>query len=199
MKYDTKNSYGKRMVKEAKIAEIGKDPYTAGTGIEIEDGVLSIDTSTVALKTDIPTVTPVEANTGATTTATLTDLQVGTVTYEVPQGGSGNYLHNVRIAVLSAGTSLYFTDLYESTVGTAYTSVADYLTAAGYTITSTTDTMSKYIATNISGTYYALAYREGYGVYQASFSVDSSGNITLTSSWGLIENTATITDTVISL
>ena len=39
---------------------------------------------------EIPTPTVVSANTGATPTATLTDLQVGTVTYEVPQGGSAD-------------------------------------------------------------------------------------------------------------
>ena len=92
------HNHGKRMVKENLIAEIGKDPYTEGTGIEIEDGVLSIDTSTVALKTDIPTVTPVAANTGATPTATLEDLQVGTTVYGLSTG-TGKYYHNITIAL----------------------------------------------------------------------------------------------------
>lgn len=42
MKYETKNSFGKRMVRESKIKEIGKgEEYTAGENITIEDGVIS--------------------------------------------------------------------------------------------------------------------------------------------------------------
>ena len=74
--------------------------YTAGPGIEItndnlvrtkvsingglsynNDGNMIVDNSVVAFKSDIVDVTP---NSTATPTATLTNLQVGTVTYEVP-------------------------------------------------------------------------------------------------------------------
>ena len=44
MKYETKNSFGKRMVRESKIKEIGQGggtTYTAGDNITIEDGVIS--------------------------------------------------------------------------------------------------------------------------------------------------------------
>lgn len=44
MKYETKNSFGKRMVRESKIKQIGQGggtEYTAGDNITIEDGVIS--------------------------------------------------------------------------------------------------------------------------------------------------------------
>ena len=56
MRYETKNSFGKRMVRESKIKEIGKGgtTYEAGDGIDITEGTISID-NTVALKSEIPT------------------------------------------------------------------------------------------------------------------------------------------------
>lgn len=108
-------NHGKRMVKENLIAEIGQGggteytaganitiedgvisavdtTYTAGTGIDITEDVISVD-NTIALKSDI---IDVAANTAFTPSATLTNLQVGTVTYEVPQGG-GSSINNVTV------------------------------------------------------------------------------------------------------
>ena len=97
---------GKRMVKENLIAEIGQGTtYTAGTGIDITGSTISVDSETVAMVSSLatvattgdytdlintPTITVVSANTGATPSATLTDLDIDGTVYEVPQGGGGS-------------------------------------------------------------------------------------------------------------
>ena len=75
--------------------------YSAGTGIDITSGSISVDTTTVAMKTDIPTV-PSAGNMlsttnnvlNVTTTAGITDIQlvqsmpaspVATVLYLIPE------------------------------------------------------------------------------------------------------------------
>ena len=98
---------GKRMVPEYLIKKIGEGgggtEYTAGTGIDITGSTISVDTETVAMKNDLatvattgaysdlsgtPTIPVVSANTGATPTATLTDLNVDGTVYGVSGGGS---------------------------------------------------------------------------------------------------------------
>ena len=78
------------------VPQGGGATYTAGTGIDITSSTISVD-NTVALKSDIIDVV---ANTSSTPSATLTNLQVGSVIYAVPQGGGGSatlYRHYVTI------------------------------------------------------------------------------------------------------
>lgn len=109
MKYDTKNTYGKRMVKEAKIARIGQGggaTYTGGDGIKVDNTNMEISVkSTVAMKSDLtdyelkseafsgdyddltnkPTI-PDEVS-GTNDGTNWTSLTIGEDTYDIPQGG----------------------------------------------------------------------------------------------------------------
>ena len=75
-------SHGKRMVREDLIAQIGQGggaEYTAGTGITITDDTISVDTETVAVKTDLTNfVEWYDVNDGDTLTSTqITEIRNG--------------------------------------------------------------------------------------------------------------------------
>lgn len=81
---------GKRMVKENLIAQIGQGggaEYTAGTGINIAEDVISVD-SDVAMKTDLP-----DEVSGTNDGSNWTSLTIGNDTYGLASGG-GNTLYS---------------------------------------------------------------------------------------------------------
>lgn len=76
-------NFGKRMVKEDLIKQIGQGAtYEAGTGIDIVEDVISVD-SDVAMKTDLP-----DAVSGTNDGTNWTSLTVGNDTYAIPQSSS---------------------------------------------------------------------------------------------------------------
>lgn len=84
--------------------------YSSLTGTpDLSIYATSASLSTVAFSGDYtdltnkPTITSVVANTGSTATATLTDLQVGSTVYEIPQGGGSTYTFTNGLTE-SAGT-----------------------------------------------------------------------------------------------
>lgn len=84
------SNHGKRMVKENLIAQIGQGggaEYTAGTGIDITEDVISVDTETVALKSDLPDTTNyVTTNTVQTVTGKKTFEPESGETYKFDWG-----------------------------------------------------------------------------------------------------------------
>ena len=129
------SNQGKRMVKENLIAQIGQGgggtEYTAGTGIDITEDVISVenysslvqstDLATVATSGDYtdllntPTIPVVSANTGATPTATLTDLDVDGTVYSVTGGGSSDcpivtWLDPIKVKTYCPDPSMTQTD-----------------------------------------------------------------------------------------
>ena len=124
------SNFGKRMVPEYLIKEIGQgggSEYTAGTGIDITEDVISVDTETMATKEYV------DQHAGATYTA-----------------GTGIDITNNEINV-DTNTVAMKTDIPEDlpTYGIKYqidpvnTTLAD-LMAAGMPILSTTDTDPDY-------------------------------------------------------
>ena len=70
------------------LSEKYQAKLTAGDGIKIENNAVSIDTSTVALKSDISTLTPVSGTNDGTNWTTIT---IQSDTYNIPQGGGATY------------------------------------------------------------------------------------------------------------
>lgn len=88
-----KNSKGKRMVSEDLIKKLESlDPsagatYTAGTGIDISaENEISVDTDTVALKSELP-----DAVSGTNDGTNWTSITIGEDTYDIPAGAGATY------------------------------------------------------------------------------------------------------------
>lgn len=80
----------------------GGTSYEAGTGIDITDNTISIDTQTVAQKSELPN--EVIANpTLAGTEDDLTGIEIGGIKYKVPQGGGSS---QTLYTVFDIGTRL---------------------------------------------------------------------------------------------
>lgn len=65
----------------------GGTSYTAGTGIDITNNEISVDSDTVAMKTDIP-----DAVSGTNDGTNWTSLTIGEDTYDIPASGSGDII-----------------------------------------------------------------------------------------------------------
>lgn len=115
------------------LKETGGTAYTAGDGIDITENVISVDTDTVAMKSDIP-----DAVSGTNDGTNWTSLTVGNDTYAIPSGGgSQSYQHNVVYKGLDSNSKIvtYFTAQFVSTSSTVISSKARliaYLDGAGF-------------------------------------------------------------------
>lgn len=128
-----------------------------------------------------------------------TSLTIGNDTYGIPAGGSGSkYLHKVSIYANFSGSVIFWTEDIITSSATAYTSVSDYLTDRGYTITSASDQPTKSLKTFNGTTITAIAYRASQGYYTSTLNVSTSGIVTY-NTWGIQDRTPSITDEVISL
>ena len=123
----------------------------------------------------------------------------GTTTYSWATGGSGSgkYLHKVKIYANFSGIK-YWTEEFVSSSATSYTSVSDYLTDRGYTITDTSDQPTKSFDTYAGTSIEAIAYRNEYGIYISQLNINSSGAVTY-GTWSLQSSTPAIQDEVIAL
>ena len=79
--------------------------YTEGTGIDITNDVISLDTSVAALKSDLAVgeVDVTINGTPTTATQTLTNIVVGSTTYTNPVASAALYIH--KDVMLKTGTS----------------------------------------------------------------------------------------------
>ena len=98
------------------LKNAGGADYTAGDGISIEDGVISIDDETVALKTDIPTVPTYTGGTGIDVDGTTISVDVATV---ATKNDLNNYIRNddTSYTPLFRGQGVYV----KGDAGAAYT------------------------------------------------------------------------------
>lgn len=124
----------------------------------------------------------------------------GATTYSWAAGGSGSgkYMHKVQIFANYGGTSHIWTEDFVSSSATPYTSLTDYLSDRNYIITGTSDTLTKYIVDNVSGSNYALAIMTGTtDVYLGTITVSSGPTVSAT--WAIQTASAIINDEVIAL
>lgn len=122
-------SHGKRMVREDLIAKIneGYEEYSAGTGITIdESNVISVDSSTVAFKSEIPSF---EAGTGITinesdvisvdsSVAMKSDIQTYSAGTGIAIDASNAISVDSTVALVSDLASVAFTGSYSDLSGT---------------------------------------------------------------------------------
>lgn len=164
-----------------------------GTDKDNRSNAMTVDWDGVIVSKNLPAVSGTDGTYQLTATTSS-----GTTTYSWAAGGSGGkYLHRIKIYANFSGLR-YWTEDFISSSPTAYTSVSDYLTDRGYTITGSSDQPAKSLDTYAGSSIEAIAYRDTYGIYISQINISNSGVVSY-DNWSLQSNTPSIQDEVIAL